>query len=267
MTIVNHTLHEIDITVADFDAYFVTSIINMSNITITGQGHEVANFYDCVFGGSRILLRYIRDCKVQTCHFKTESPDNVQRFDYMLNVFNLEFLSIANSVFGEADIALSINTNETDLGMRIENVLHSVIKNTLLANILSNELRGTAIYVTNSTLHIEHCQFYYNSAKQGIIVAEFSVKMTILMSSFVSNHAAEAGILMLLWHTTLVTQDSIYRNNKALEFGGVIDAQHFVSVRILQSLFEGNTGQKCGSVVRMLQSSVLENNQVKNTLA
>ncbi len=221
LTIFNHTLHEIDIVIEDIDAYFAMSIINMSNITITGQGlvHEVAKFNNCVFEGSRIFLRSIRDCNVHTCHFKTESlPDSGHRFDYMLNVYSLVFLSIAESTFGEADENLSLKTNETHLGIRIENVLHSMIRNTFLANVLSNELQGTVIYITNSTLDIDYCQFYYNSAKRGIIVAENSVKMTISKSSFVSNHVVIEGLLLLLWHTTLVTQDSIYHNNKALGY-------------------------------------------------
>ncbi len=241
-----------------------------NTLMVFGNLTNFLSIYNSVAKNSTITLESVGYCNIECCHFITGPVPEQGESQYMLKVFDADYLSIKSSTFGcqesifnttdnkldstefinttiieyfnNASVEKNMECKRTQLGVYMESVTSGKIFNSSFTNMVSAPDNGSAVYCKASNLNIDLSQFHGNEAKNGIICIAFSTNITIQNTSFKNNRAQKyGGAIYIEGHSNITNIDCVFEQNLAKMQGAAIYAKNAVFIENIRCLFQKNT--------------------------
>ena len=210
--LLNVAVEHSELTVYNLDVFIINSSFVNTVWRIEGKLQNMVHIANCVFSGSYIHIQgqgYVRMTSVNLLS-KYITKNSVQRNMLVLN--DVKNVTISSLNIDIVDGLIIDSSEQTDLGMSMNNVTHIEIRTSVFRNIVSNSQKGSVLSMGSTSAVFIDCIFQSNEGYHGIIYAQMS---SIVNSncSYLSNTAKMGGVFYLEHHVELHNRGCLFEGN------------------------------------------------------
>ncbi len=210
--LLNMVVEGSELTVYNLDVFIKNSSFVNTVWWMEGKLQNMVHIENCVFTGSYIHIQgqgYVMMTSVNLLP-KYIIKHGIQRNMLVLN--DIKNVTISSLSIDTVDELIIDSSEQTDLGMSMNNVTYIEIQTSVFRNIVSKSQKGSVLSMVSTSAVFIECIFQSNKGYYGIIYAQMS---SIVNSncSYLSNTAKMGGVFYLEHHVELHNRGCLFEGN------------------------------------------------------